>query len=108
MNAEANSVEKHKGLNGLRIPILVNGVTLIPVLGVLVGLYSDVQQLKSDRIDRITGERMAKLEATVAQGVDNRYRAGDAVRDFALRDAEIQRLREDMKVLEDRIERGRK
>lgn len=95
-------------LNGYRAPLIINGITLVPILGVMIGLYSDVQQLKSDRLDRITGERMAKLEATVAQGVDNRYRAGDAVRDFALRDAEIQRLREDMKVLEDRIERAKR
>lgn len=105
-------MEEHKQnggrLNGYRAPLIINGITLIPVLGVMIGLYSDVQQLKSDRLDRITGERMAKLEATVAQGVDNRYRAGDAVRDFALRDAELQRLREDMKVLEDRIDRAKR
>lgn len=105
MNEEAS---KNGRFNGYRAPLIINGITLLPVLGVLIGLYSDVQQLKSDRIDRITGERMAKLEATVAQGVDNRYRAGDAIRDFALRDAEIQRLHQDMKVLEDRIERDKR
>lgn len=100
MNAE--TAEK---LNGFRIPLLVNGVSLIPIAAVLVGLYSDVQQLKSERIERVSAERMATLEATVKQGVDNRYRSGDAVRDFALRDAQIQRIHEDLKVLEDRMER---
>lgn len=100
--------EKSPLLNGFRAPLIVNGVTLVPLVAVLVGLYADVQQLKGDRIERVSGERMAKLEATVAQGVDNRYRAGDAVRDFALRDAEIQRLREDMKVLADRIDREKR
>lgn len=104
-----NDEQKPGGvLNGFRAPLIINGITLLPVLGVLLGLYSDVQQLKADRMDRITGERMAKLEATVAQGVDNRYRSGDAIRDFALRDAEIQRLREDMKVLADRIDRQKR
>lgn len=92
-------------LNGLRIPLIVNGITLAPLAAILVSMYSDVQQLKSFQAAGVTPERMATLEATVKQGVDNRYRAGDAVRDFALRDAQIQRLREDMKVLEDRMER---
>lgn len=95
-------------LNGLRIPLIVNGVTMLPIAAVLVSMYADVQQLKSFQAAGVSPERMAKLEATVMQGTDSRYRAGDAVRDFALRDAEIQRLREDVKVLEDRIERGRK
>lgn len=95
-------------LNGYRAPLIINGITLVPLVAALIGIYSDVQQLKSDRIDRVSGERMARLEATVQQGVDNRYRSGDAVRDFALRDAEIQRLREDMKVLADRIEREKR
>lgn len=108
MNEETKGNGKSSGLNGLRVPLLLNGATLIMVAVPIIAMWADVQQLKSDRIDRITGERMAKLEATVAQGVDNRYRAGDAVRDFALRDAEIQRLHEDMRVLADRIDRPRR
>jgi len=95
-------------LNGYRAPLIVNGVTLIPLVGVLIGVYSDVQQLKGDRLERVSGERMAKLEATVQQGTDQRYRSGDAQRDFAYRDAEIQRLREDIRVLQDRLDRGGK
>lgn len=95
-------------LNGARTPLIINGVTLIPIAAILIGLWSDVQQLKSDRAERVSAERMAKLEAQVQSNMDSRYRAGDAVRDFALRDLEIQRLREDLKVLEDRIDRGRR
>lgn len=92
-------------LNGHKVPLLIQGGMLLPIAGVLIALWADVQQLKSDRAERVSPERMATLEATMQQGVDNRYRAGDAVRDFALRDAQIQRLREDLKVLEDRLER---
>lgn len=95
-------------LNGLRAPLIVNGISLAPIVWILVSMYADVQQLKSFQAAGVTPERMAKLEATVQQGTDMRYRAGDAQRDFALRDAEIQRLREDVKVLEDRIERAKK
>ena len=95
-------------LNGLRIPLIVNGVTLIPIAAVMIAMYSDVQQLKADRVERVSAERMAKLEATVQQGTDQRYRSGDAIRDFALRDAEIIRLHQDLKILEDRIDRQRK
>lgn len=92
-------------LNGYRAPLIVNGVTLIPLVIVLVNMYADVQQLKGDRLERVSGERMAKLEATVQQGTDQRYRAGDAQRDFAYRDAEITRLREEIRILQDRLDR---
>lgn len=99
--------EEHpKGvLNGYRAPLIVNGVSFIPLVIVLINIYADVQQLKGDRLERVSGERMAKLEAIVQQGTDQRYRAGDAIRDFSLRDAEILRLHEDLHVLQDRLDR---
>lgn len=93
-------------LNGLKVPLLVNGATLAAVAIPLIALYADVQQLKTQRSEEISVERFTRLETLVQAGTDQRYRAGDAVRDFQLRDAEIQRLREDIKVLQDRMDRG--
>lgn len=87
-------------LNGNKVPIIVNAALLLPIIGVLVAMYSDVQQLKSDKLERGPVERIARLETQVQLGIDNRYRSVDAARDFALRDAEIARIKEDIKRLE--------
>lgn len=92
-------------LNGYKVPLVVNAVTLVPIIAAMIAMYSDVQQLKADRLERVSIERIAKIEAQLQLGIDNRYRAGDAIRDFALRDQEIQRIKEDLRVLEDRMER---
>jgi hypothetical protein len=53
------------GLNGLRIPLLIDGVMFLSVVigGTLI--WSDVQQLKQERQQRVSGERIATLEAQV-------------------------------------------
>jgi hypothetical protein len=88
-----------EALNGYRVPLIINAATLIPIVWVLINMYSDLQQLKSDRLERGPVERLAKIETQMQLGIDNRYRAIDATRDFALRDAEIARLKEDVKML---------
>lgn len=92
-------------LNGYRAPLLVNGATLIPILWVLINVYSDVHQLKAEALERGPVERLAKLEAVVQANTDQRYRSGDAARDFALRDEQIQQLREDLRALQDQVAR---
>lgn len=57
-------------LNGFRIPLIVNAITLIPIGGVLIGMWSDVQILKTDRADRVSPERLAKIEALLVVGTD--------------------------------------
>lgn len=53
------------GLNGLRIPLLIDGVMFLTLVigGTLI--WSDVQQLKQERQQRVSGERIATLEAQV-------------------------------------------
>lgn len=53
------------GLNGLRIPLIIDGVMFLTVVigGTLI--WSDVQQLKDERRQRVSGERIATLEAQV-------------------------------------------
>lgn len=94
-------------LNGHRVPLLINGAMFIPVISWLVFMYSDIQSLKADRMERGPVERLAKIEAQVQMGIDNRYRATDAGRDFALRDLEIQRLERDVHSLQDCMDKGR-
>lgn len=94
-------------LNGFRIPLIVNAITMIPIGGVLIGMWSDVQILKTDRADRVSPERLAKIEAILVAGTDNRYRATDAVKDFALRDDRIAELRAEIIVLRQEMDRRR-
>lgn len=60
-----DSTSTKNGLNGLRIPLLIDGVMLLSVVigGTLI--WSDVQRLKEERTQRISGERIATLEAQV-------------------------------------------
>jgi hypothetical protein len=52
-------------LNGLRIPLIVDGVMFLTFVigGTLI--WADVQQLKEERRQRVSGERIATLEAQV-------------------------------------------
>ena len=88
-------------LNGYRAPLIINAVTLVPIAAVLISTWSDVQQLKTDRADRVSPERLAKIEATLAMGVNDRYRATDAKRDFDWRDYEIKELQQRVRDLEE-------
>lgn len=60
-----DSTPTKNGLNGLRIPLLIDGVMFLSVVigGTLI--WSDVQRLKEERTQRISGERIATLEAKV-------------------------------------------
>jgi hypothetical protein len=87
-------------LNGYRAPLIINAVTLVPIAAVLISTWSDVQQLKSDRAERVSPERLAKIEATLAMGTTDRYHASDAKRDFDWRDYEIKELQQRVRDLE--------
>lgn len=89
-------------LNGYRAPLIINAVTLIPIAAVLISTWSDVQQLKADRPERVLPERMAKIEAVLAAGTADRYHASDAKRDFDWRDYEIKELQQRVRDLEAR------
>lgn len=89
-------------VNGYRIPLIVNAVTLVPIAGILISTWSDVQQLKSERAERLSPERIAKIEAMMATGTADRYRAADAKRDFDWRDYEIKELQQRVRDLEGR------
>lgn len=53
------------GLNGLRLPLIIDGVMFLTFIigGTLI--WADVQQLKEERQQRVSGERIATLEAQV-------------------------------------------
>jgi hypothetical protein len=53
------------GLNGLRVPLIIDGVMFLTFIigGTLI--WADVQQLKEERRQRVSGERIATLEAQV-------------------------------------------
>ena len=55
---------KH-GLNGIRIPLLIDGVMFLTLIVGGTLIWSDVQQLKQERQQRVSGERIATLEAQV-------------------------------------------
>ena len=84
--------DKPNGLNGLRAPLLLNLGTIIVLAAPLILMYSDIQQLKSERAERVSIERIAKIEAQMQANMDLRYRSTDAERDFALRDERIRQL----------------
>jgi len=87
-------------LNGYRAPLIINAVTLIPIAAALISTWSDVQQLKSDRADRLSPDRIAKIEAVLSTGTTDRYHASDAKRDFDSRDYEIKELQQRVRDLE--------
>lgn len=90
------------GVNGYRVPLIINAVTLVAIAAPLIAMWADVQQLKSERAAQISPERIARIEANLVVGVSDRYRAGDAKRDFEWRDYEIKELQERVRNLEAR------
>jgi len=50
------------GLNGLRIPLLIDGAMFLAFIVGGTMVWTDVQQLKQERRERVSGERIAKLE----------------------------------------------
>lgn len=57
--------QKPGGLNGLRIPLIIDGVMFLSIVVGGTLIWSDVQQLKQERQQRVSGERIATLEAQV-------------------------------------------
>lgn len=90
------------GLNGYRVPLIINAVTLVAIAAPLIAMWSDVQQLKSEREQRTAPERIARLEALLTNGTTDRYHASDAKRDFDWRDYEIKELQQRVRDLEAR------
>jgi hypothetical protein len=90
-----------ESLNGLRIPLIIDAGVIIA--GVVYGtlMWGKVEQLMSEREVLVSPERIARIEAQLEARTDERYRAGDARRDFELRD---ERIRENITRLE-RLER---
>lgn len=56
---------RHGGLNGLRIPLIIDGVMFLTLVIGGTLMWSDLQQLKQERQQRVSGERIATLEAQV-------------------------------------------
>lgn len=92
-------------LNGLRLPLIVNGVTMAPIAIVLITMWADVRELKRDRLALVSGERIAKLESQVQLGTELRYRSTDAEKDFQLRDERIDSLQRQINDLRAQVER---
>ena len=95
-----NMNDKPSGLNGLRVPLFLNLGTLVILAAPLIIMYADIQQLKSERQERVSVERIARIEAMLQANTDLRYRSTDAERDFALRDERIRELHDKIRVLE--------
>ena len=87
-------------MNGLRVPLFLNLGTLTILAAPLIIMYADIQQLKSERQERVSVERIARIEAMLQANTDLRYRSTDAERDFALRDERIRELHDKIRVLE--------
>lgn len=62
---ERRSGGKHGGLNGLRIPLLVDGAMFLTLVIMGTKLFGDVQQLKDERQQRVSGERIAIIEGKI-------------------------------------------
>lgn len=77
-------------LNGYRVPLIINVATLVPALIWAFTAASSIQ------------ERLAKLEGQAVQNGADRYRSGDAKRDFDWRDYEIKDLQQRVRELETR------
>lgn len=65
MNEPGEKKNGNGGLNGLRIPLIIDGVMFLSLVVGGTLIWSDVQQLKEERRQRVSGERIATLEAQV-------------------------------------------
>ncbi len=86
-------------LNGYRIPLVVDGAMIIS--GIIFGtvLWSDMQQLKNERINAVSVARVAVLEEQVKQMKENEARLN---KENEQRD---ERSRQDRERMWDQIER---
>lgn len=64
-NGNGSNGSKHAGLNGLRIPLLIDGAMFLTLVIMGTKLFGDVQQLKEERLQRVSGERIAIIEGKV-------------------------------------------
>lgn len=60
-----SSHPKNGGLNGLRIPLLIDGVMFLSLVVGGTLMWADVKQLQEERVQRVSGERIATLEGRV-------------------------------------------
>lgn len=89
-----NGDHKAGGLNGIRIPLVIDGMLFLTVMigGTLV--WSDVQQLKNERLQRVSAERIATLEGRLeALTIEVRRADVEAQRDRGRIWAELDRQR---------------
>lgn len=63
MSTESDS--RAHGLNGLRLPLIIDGVMFLTFIVGGTLIWADVQQLKEERRQRVSAERIATLEAQV-------------------------------------------
>lgn len=43
------------------------GLAMLPVVGIMITVWADVRQLKTERTERVSVERIAKLESQMLQ-----------------------------------------
>jgi len=67
-------------LNGYRVPLIIHGSILLPIVGVLVTTWADVRQLKEERLERVSGERIARIEAQIESLQHEMKRKDDELR----------------------------
>ena len=72
-----------KPSNGVRLTLSLNIATFLVLLAPLITTWSDVRQLKTEWGDRVTAERIAKIEANVGMLVGNIEAFGVARREVA-------------------------
>lgn len=54
------------GQNGAGVWLKI-GLSMLPVAAAIITMWADVRELKNQRADRISGERIAKAEAEIDQ-----------------------------------------
>lgn len=59
--------QEHNGVqNGASVWLKI-GLAMLPVAAALITMWADVRELKNQRADRISGERIAKAESEIDQ-----------------------------------------
>lgn len=87
------------GLNGIRIPLIIDGVMFVTaVIGGTI-MWSDIQYLKQQYASSVSAERIAKIEGQI-ELVDDRL-----TRNIADMKGVDESSRKDREGLHDRIER---
>lgn len=65
MDEDRSEKPHSRGLNGLRIPLLIDGVMFLSLVVGGTLLWADVKQLQEERLQRVSAERIAILEGRV-------------------------------------------